>query len=53
MRFSGLLLSITLLAIPAFGGAQSNFDAEQNVWTLSNGWLRATFQLTPDGYFLT
>src|SRR6266536_6029141 len=53
MRLFGSLLSITLLAGLAFGGAQSNFDAEQNIWTLSNGWIRATFQLTPDGNFLT
>ena len=23
------------------------------MWTLSNGWIRAIFQLTPEGYFLT
>jgi hypothetical protein len=34
-------------------GAQSNFDAGTNTWTLTNGWIRAAFQLTPDGYFLT
>jgi alpha-galactosidase len=53
MRLSGIGVSITLLAGLAFGGAQSNFDAEQNTWTLSNGWIRASFQLTPEGYFLT
>jgi hypothetical protein len=37
----------------AFGGAQSNFDQEQSTWTLCNGWIRATFQLTPEGFFLT
>src|SRR5260370_884392 len=53
MRPSGILLSITLLAGLAFGGSQSDFDSNQNLWTMSNGWIRATFQLTPDGYFLT
>ena len=53
MRLSGIVLNITLLAGLAFGGAQSNFDPEQNTWTLSNGWIRASFQLTPDGFFLT
>ncbi len=53
MRPSGVLLSITLLTGLAFGGSQSDFDPSQNLWTMSNGWIRATFQLTPDGYFLT
>ena len=53
MRLSGIVLSITLLAGLAFGGAQSNFDPDQNTWTLSNGLIRASFQLTPEGFFLT
>ncbi len=53
MRLPGSVLSITLLAGLAFGGAQSNFDTEQNIWTLSNGLIRASFQLTPEGSFLT
>ncbi len=53
MRLSGIVLSITLLAGLAFGGSQSSFDPDQNLWSLSNGWIRAVFQLTPDGYFLT
>ena len=53
MRASGILLSITLLAGSAFGGSQADFDHDQNLWTLSNGWIRAVFQLTPEGYFLT
>lgn len=36
-----------------FGASQSNYDADQKLWTLTNGWIRASFQLTPDGYFLT
>ena len=53
MRVPGIVLNITLLAGSAFGAAQSNFDPHQNVWTLDNGWIRASFQLTPEGYFLT
>ena len=53
MRFSGIVLSITLMAGSALGGAQSNYDPDQNSWTLSNGLIRATFQLTAEGLFLT
>jgi len=53
MRLPGIVLNITLLAGLAFGGAQSNFDPEQSIWTLTNGWIRASFQLTPEGFFLT
>src|ERR1035441_11053908 len=53
MRFWRIVINITLLAGLAFAQAQANFDAEQNTWILSNGWIRASFQLTPEGYFLT
>jgi alpha-galactosidase len=53
MRLPRIVLSITLLAGLTFGGARSNFDTEQNTWTLSNGLIRASFQLTPEGFFLT
>ena len=53
MRLPGSVLSITLLTGLAFGGAQSTFDTEQNTWTLSNALIRTSFQLTPEGYFLT
>ena len=53
MRLSGIVLSITFFAGSALGGAQSNFDPNQNSWTLSNGLIRATFQLTAEGFFLT
>jgi alpha-galactosidase len=53
MRLSATVLCITLMAGSAFGGAQSVFDPEQNSWTLSNGLIRATFQLSPEGLFLT
>jgi hypothetical protein len=53
MKLPGIVLCITLLAGFAFGGAQSNFDPVQNSWTLSNGLIRATFELTAEGFFLT
>ena len=53
MRLLGIVLGITLLAGLAFGGADSSFDPDQNIWTLSNGWIRASFQLTPEGFFRT
>jgi hypothetical protein len=52
MRSLRLLLSFAILAGLAFGGSQSNFDPDQSLWTLSNGSIRAVFQLTPEGYFL-
>ena len=52
-RLSLIGLSIMLLAGLAFGGAQSNFGPGQKTWTLSNGWICASFQLTPEGFFLT
>src|SRR3954454_16983492 len=53
MRITGILCSAALCASLAYGGAQSNFDSNQNIWALSNASIRATFQLTPDGYFPT
>src|SRR3954451_10927993 len=53
MRLSGILLSLSVTAGLAFGGSQAEFNSDQNQWTLSNGWIRAIFQLTPDGHFLT
>jgi hypothetical protein len=53
MCLIGLFLSTTLSAALAIAGSQSNFDPSQNVWTLSNDSISASFQLTPDGYFLT
>ena len=53
MRLPGTLLGITLLAGLAFGRTQSNFDPDRNTWTLSNGLIRASFQLTAEGFFLT
>jgi alpha-galactosidase len=53
MRLPGSVLSITLLAGLAFGRTQSNFDPDRNTWALSNGLIRASFQLTAEGFFLT
>ena len=52
MRNAVILLWMAVAAPLGFG-AQSIFDPSQNTWTLGNGWIRAVFQLTPDGYFLT
>jgi alpha-galactosidase len=51
MKTAGILLWVWL-AICSFG-AQSNFDPDQQVWTLANGLIQATFQLTPHGHFVT
>ena len=42
-----LILSVSALA------SQANFDPAQQQWTLTNANIRAIFQLTPEGYFLT
>ena len=52
MRNAVILLWMAVAAPLSFG-AQSIFDPSQNTWTLGNGWIRAIFQLSPDGYFLT
>ena len=52
MRNAVILLWMAVAAPLSFG-AQSIFDPSQNIWTLSNGWIRAVFQLSPDGFFLT
>src|SRR5438105_1268752 len=54
MRLSRIALWMLWIGmLPAAGfGAQSTFDAGTKTWTIGNGWIRAIFQLTPDGYFL-
>lgn len=52
MRKAILLAMVSLPATLGFG-AQSSFDAPSNIWTLTNGSLKAVFQLTTDGHFLT
>jgi hypothetical protein len=51
MRIAAVLLWIALSG--ASFGAQSSFDADQNVWSLTNSLVQAVFQLTPDGHFVT
>src|SRR5213594_2984800 len=53
MKLSGIWLTLLLPAVSCFGASQAIFDQDQNQWTLNNGLIRAVFQLTPDGYFLT
>jgi alpha-galactosidase len=52
MRFRRSFLSIFALLGSSCFAAQSNFDQGANTWTLTNGWVRAVFQLTPGGNFL-
>src|SRR5690348_15698889 len=40
------------VCVPVLYAAQSNFDPDQNTWTLNNGWVNAVFQLTVDGHFV-
>ena len=51
MKKAAFLLWITVSACGF--AAQANFNAEQNVWLLTNTVMQAAFQLTPDGRFLT
>src|SRR5262249_22121675 len=54
MRIATICLMASLSAVSA-NCAQSwaSFDSDQSIWTLSSGWIRAVFQLTGDGLFLT
>src|ERR1043165_130990 len=55
MRTTGIRLAL-LLGLSAgrcLAASQAIFDQDQNQWTLNNGLIRAVFQLTPEGYFLT
>src|SRR5262249_3007039 len=52
---NGILLSCVLAVLatsPIAFGAQSIYDSNLNIWTLSNGSTQAVFQLTPEGRFL-
>jgi alpha-galactosidase len=52
MRQARSLFLLAVVSASLSYAAQANYDAAQNLWTLSNGWIRALFQLTPDGLFL-
>jgi hypothetical protein len=53
MKIGGFCLGLLLPAVCCFGTSQSFYDPDANQWTLNNGLIRAVFQLTPEGYFLT
>ncbi|HJZ96330.1 MAG TPA: glycoside hydrolase family 36 protein [Candidatus Solibacter sp.] len=53
MILRGILLGLFALVVSCFGASQAIYDQDLNQWTLTNGSIRAVFQLTPDGYFLT
>ncbi len=52
MLKSLLILSMALAGSVA-RAADTSYDPNLNTWVLGNGWIQATFQLTPDGHFLT
>ncbi len=52
MKAAKVLLWVTSLLSPVYG-AQSTFDPSNNTWALTNGWIRAVFQLDSAGHFLS
>src|ERR1051325_4275828 len=48
----GILLLLVSLSAAVCPAAQSVFDPQLNTWTVSNDWIRATFNLT-GGIFAT
>src|SRR5438067_11570268 len=53
MKKTATIAGVALWCMTAHAAVQVNFDAGQRIWNLSNGSIGATFQLTPEGYFLT
>src|SRR5215471_16324346 len=53
MKTWAFWLALLLPVVSCFGASQAIYDPDLNQWTLNNGLIRAVFQLTPDGYFLT
>jgi alpha-galactosidase len=51
MRKAILVVAASLSATAGYG-AQASFDPQSNIWSLTNGSLKATFQLTDSGNFL-
>src|SRR5262245_36650695 len=45
-------LLLLVAASPVVWAAQSSYAPADRVWTVSNATFTATFQLTPEGYFL-
>jgi alpha-galactosidase len=53
MRHAVRIFALGLFAARLFGGTQANYDSQQRIWNFSNGVIAASFQLTPEGHFLT
>src|SRR5258708_6215325 len=53
MRHRRMFVAIGLITGSLYAGTQANYDSDQRIWNLSNGLISASFQLTPDGFFLT
>jgi alpha-galactosidase len=49
---TGNLLACAFLSSTLFAGVRANYEPTQKLWILSNDWISASFQLTPEGYFL-
>jgi len=49
----GAIIFAWLSAAEIASGAQATFDPTSNTWAVNSGAIRATFQLTPQGNFLT
>ena len=50
-KWAALLALAGFLPGPVSAQFQFNFDNQQRIWTLSNGWIEAVFQLTPSDTF--
>ena len=50
---SGKWFIFGVLSVSLHAGTQADFDPNQRIWNLSNGSIAASFQLTPEGKFLT
>src|SRR5882672_10388534 len=53
MRHVGRIVAFGFISVSLYAGTQANYDSDQRIWNLSNGLISVSFQLTPDGLFLT
>src|SRR5437763_176653 len=53
MRHRRILVTFVFIAGTLCAATQANYDPDQRIWNLSNGLISASFQLTPEGLFLT
>jgi hypothetical protein len=53
MRHAGKIVVLLSVSAALYGGTQANYDPAERIWNLSNGQIAASFQLTPEGHFLT